>query len=138
MSCVFFKCFIEPINNHEYMVIVLTFMLCLIRLNSSPYTGEMPHQCKECKKTFVRQDHLKTRAETHIKDGENMCPLCNKTLGTKDSLRKHISYVHSKTSSMCSRCGKSGMNKNQLRNHIYQAKQKGKCPKEKSNIKIEL
>ena len=95
-------------------------------------------ECKQCKKTFVRQNHFNTHADTHFKDGENVCALCNKTLGTKDSLRKHISYVHSKASSMCSRCGKSGMNRNQHRNHVYQAKLKGKCPKEKSNIKIEM
>ena len=95
-------------------------------------------ECKECKKTFLRQDHFKCHLKTHSKHKENVCTFCNKTLRTKSALRNHISYVHSKTSAMCSGCGKSGMNKNQLRNHTYQAKLTGKCPKERSNVKIDV
>ena len=55
------------------------------------HTGERPHFCKECGKSFARLDKLKRHMKIHQPDPVgHKCDVCGKEFQRRDKLRRHL------------------------------------------------
>lgn len=54
------------------------------------HTGETPHRCDFCSKTFTRKEHLLNHVRQHTGESPHRCGFCNKSFTRKEHLVNHI------------------------------------------------
>ena len=67
-----------------------------LRRHMLTHSGEKPHHCEQCKKSFSLKSNLKRHAMTHSGEKPHHCQHCNKSFVRKDQLVSHMK-VHEKS-----------------------------------------
>lgn len=57
------------------------------------HSGERPHECEICKRSFARPENLNRHMLTHTGDKPYSCIVCNKSFTQSNSLKRHLN-VH--------------------------------------------
>ena len=69
----------------------------LCRLNNHvaiAHTGERPHKCSVCHRTFLRVSSLKEHMLTHTGEKPHKCVLCQASFSLKRNLKRHMLSQH--------------------------------------------
>lgn len=59
------------------------------------HTYKAPFKCKDCGKTFIKENNYKAHEEAHIKD-KFVCDICFKEFNFKPYLQTHLKSIHGK------------------------------------------
>ena len=82
------------------------------------HTGERPHFCEECGKSFARLDKLKRHMKIHQPDPVgHKCDVCGKEFQRRDKLRRHLLSHSSARPYKCSLCRVDFKHKESLMSH---------------------
>ncbi|XP_026482997.1 protein krueppel-like [Ctenocephalides felis] len=65
-----------------------------VTVKSDDDTGERPHRCNICKKTFTERGHMKKHMLIHKREHSYKCEECNKEFTQSKDLKKHMA-LHS-------------------------------------------
>lgn len=69
------------------------------------HTGERPHKCNMCRKSFAQIDSLKEHEKCHFQNRKEACPYCDKMFLTKKNLKSHIGIHTGERPFKCDVCG---------------------------------
>lgn len=79
---------------------------------------ERPHQCNECKKSFLRRRELRIHERTHKSDAHcHQCPECDKTFVLRSRLTRHMLVHREEKQFICDVCKKEFARKDDLKCH---------------------
>lgn len=94
------------------------------------HTGERPHKCTYCPKSFIQSTQLRAHMFHHTGENAFTCTHCGDKFGRKNRLDSHIKSVHENPKHFtCDICSKEFCNKNMLRAHLSEHNVKrGKLP----------
>ena len=81
------------------------------------HTGENPHQCNVCGKTFSKKSFLVTHTRTHTGEKPSLCSVCGKTFSRRLHLVKHTRGHIGEKPHQCSVCGKTFSQRSTLMTH---------------------
>ena len=65
------------------------FFCCFLKKHEVIYTGEKPHVCSKCEKTFTQKAYLKTHELILTGKKPHGCSKCDKTFTQKGTLKRH-------------------------------------------------
>lgn len=71
------------------------------------HTGETPHRCDICKKSFTRKEHFMNHVMWHTGETPHHCQVCGKKYTRKEHLANHMRSHTNDTPFRCEICGKS-------------------------------
>lgn len=54
------------------------------------HTGETPHRCEICKKSFTRKEHFMNHVMWHTGETPHHCTICGKKYTRKEHLANHM------------------------------------------------
>ncbi|KAK7071270.1 hypothetical protein SK128_016455 [Halocaridina rubra] len=79
------------------------------------HSGEKPHVCSICQKSFAKKENLKKHSLLHM--GNHPCDICTKSFSSEEDLEKHR-FIHSREKPFtCETCSKSFCTKQILKRH---------------------
>lgn len=70
------------------------------------HTGETPHRCDICKKSFTRKEHFMNHVMWHTGETPHQCQVCGKKYTRKEHLANHMRSHTNDTPFRCEICGK--------------------------------
>ncbi|XP_030376201.1 zinc finger protein 771 [Scaptodrosophila lebanonensis] len=97
------KCFVESSNLKRHIV--------------SLHTGERPHSCTICQRSFSRVYLLELHMRTHTGERPYACSMCDRRFAQQGVLRTHERTHTGQRMHSCSVCGRSFSRAIQLRRH---------------------
>ncbi|XP_042237622.1 zinc finger protein 236-like isoform X2 [Homarus americanus] len=77
------------------------------------------YECTECKKTFLKQNHLRSHRRIHNQDKTYQCTTCNKVCSSSHAVKEH-QRLHTRMANNhhCNNCSEKFSNLNQLLKHM--------------------
>lgn len=117
----FFNFFVFVFCCLVFLSLILPLSLCpalsyMLSLPAS--TGEKPHQCSICWRSFSLKDYLIKHMVTHTGVRAYQCSICNKRFTQKSSLNVHMRLHRGEKSYECYICKKKFSHKTLLERHV--------------------
>ncbi|KDR19219.1 zinc finger protein 468-like isoform X1 [Zootermopsis nevadensis] len=100
-----------------------------VRRKKRNKTGEKSYKCEECKRMFVRKEHLMRHFRTHTGEKPYKCDICNKFFSQNGTLKGHYRTHTGEKPYSCSICNRSFAENVNLKNHyrIHAEERLHKC-----------
>lgn len=89
------------------LICVLLFFFSENNKISFFVSGESPHRCEFCQKTFTRKEHLTNHLRQHTGETPHCCNICSKPFTRKEHLVNHMRSHTGERPFACNECGKS-------------------------------
>ena len=68
------------------------------------HSGEKPHQCKTCAKSFAHSASLEVHKRTHTGEKPYKCPTCNRCFAGRGTFVQHIKRHRNGKPYQCQNC----------------------------------
>jgi len=81
------------------------------------HSTDRPYQCQECKKSFTLKHHLLTHSRVHSRERPFVCQECGRSFPLKRHLVTHSKFHAGERPYVCEECGESFAQENHLIMH---------------------
>lgn len=85
------------------------------------HTGERPHKCTLCPKSFIQSTQLRAHMFHHTGENAFKCSYCDDGFARKNRLNVHIKTMHENPNPVtCAYCNKQFGKKSELKKHLVE------------------
>lgn len=100
---------LSAVSTHLQFFFFISMTLCI-------FSGETPHRCDFCSKTFTRKEHLLNHVRQHTGESPHRCNFCSKSFTRREHLVNHVRQHTGETPFQCGYCPKAFTRKDHLGN----------------------